>query len=124
MIKKSGSKSIVMHQNNAQVLQKMIAGLTVNEANQFKVMLKLKKQFLQRLRSVAILKSTDPPCWNISLKCVDILPNGIPDDVKEDVNTSVEKLGFEAYDFRLIQIFLPTAAKNTLQFNLRPKTNE
>ena len=42
MVRKSKSKSIVMHQNNARVLQKMIAGLTVNEANQFEVMLELK----------------------------------------------------------------------------------
>ena len=102
----------------------MIAGLTVNEANQFEVMLELKKQFSQCLWSVAILKSTDPPCWNISLKCVDILPDSIPDDVKEDVNTSVERLIFEAYNFRLIQIYLPTTVKNTLQFNLRPKASE
>ena len=84
------------------MLQKIIAGLTVNKANQFEVMLKLKKQFAKCLQSVTILKSTDPSCWNISLKCVDHLPYGIPDDMKEDVNTSVERLRFEAYNFRLI----------------------
>ena len=108
----------------------MIAGLKVNEANQFEVMLELKKEFLHALRSVAILKSTEEeghkPCWNINLKCADHITDssGIPDDVKEDVNMRVGGLGFEANDFRLVQIFLPTSVKNALQFNLRPKARE
>ena len=108
----------------------MIAGLKVNEANQFEVMLELKKEFPHALRSVAILKSTEEeghqPCWNINLKCTDHIPDSpcIPDDVKDDVNTKIGGLGFEAHKFRLVQIFLPTSVKNALQFNLRPKARE
>ena len=87
------------------MFQKIIAGLEVNEANQFEVMLELKKEFPHGLRSVAILKSTKEeghqPCWNINLKCADHITDssGIPDDVKEDVNKKVGGLRFEANDF-------------------------
>ena len=108
----------------------MIAALKVNKANQLVVMQELKKGFPDDLRSVAILKYTEEeghwPCWNINLKCVDHITDssGIPDDVKEDVNMRAGGLGFEANDFWLVQIFLPTSVKNALQFNLRPKARE
>ena len=110
------------------VFQRMfIAALKVNEGNQHVVMQELKKVFPDDLHSVAIIRCTEEeghqPCWNINLKynSMDTESPGIPDSVKEDVNKKVEELGFEANDFRLVQIFLPTSVKHALQFNLESR---
>ena len=110
------------------VFQRMfIAALQVNEDTQHVVMQELKKVFPDDLRSVAIIRCTEEeghqPCWNINLKYTGMDTESIPDSVKEDVNKKVEELGFEAINFKLGQIFLPTSVKHALQFNLRPKEN-
>ena len=110
------------------VFQRMfIAALPVSEDTQHVVLGELKKVFPDDLHSVAIIRCTEDeghqPCWNINLKYAGVDTESIPDIVKEGVNKKVEELGFEAINFKLVQIFLPTSVKLALQFNLRPNGN-
>ena len=110
------------------VFQKMfVAALPVGEDTQHVILGELKKVFPDNLRSVAIIKCTEEeehqPCWNINLKYAGVDTESIPDTIKTDINQKVQELGFEAINFKLVQIFLPTATKYALQFNLKPKEN-
>ena len=106
----------------------MIATMKVKQDNHHVVLQELKKVFPETLRSLAILKSSDEmsePCWNINLKYAPVddvtEPFIILDSLIEEINEKVAALGFQAVNFKWMQVFLPASTKNVIQCNLTPR---